>query len=156
MKEIKIESITLSLSSEGGNVRVKSNKEDIILTNQIVDNVSELIKHNFNVVNNHYKVMVEKAKEEFDYSDITLISIAIVLHYLYLYNSWRSMYKKQENRDLKFNEKDFSHPFTHDILFNYFKTKYPNDWEDKCAILLGMELSELKAYYKTREDYYNK
>lgn len=156
MKEIKIENITLSLSNEGGNVRVKSNKKDIILSNQIIDTVSELIRHNFNVVNRHYRIMVEKATAEFDYSDVTLISIAITLHYLYLYNSWRSMYKNQENRDLKFNEKDFSHPFTHDILFNYFKTKYPNDWEDKCAVLLGMELSKLKAYYKTREDYYNK
>lgn len=66
------------------------------------------------------------------------------------------MYKKQENKDLKFNEKDFSNPSTHDIVFNYFKTKYPNDWKEKCAVLLGMGLSELNAYYKTRESFYNK
>ena len=156
MKEIKIENITLRLSSEGANVRVKSNKEDVILSNQNVNTVSELIKHNFNVVNNHYRVMVEKTKKEFDFNDVAIISIAIVLHYMYLYNSWRSMYKKQENRDLRFNEKDFSNPSSHDIVFNYFKTKYPSEWEERCAVLLGMELSELKAYYKTREDFYNK
>lgn len=128
----------------------------IILSNQIVDTASELIKHNFNVVNTHYRMMVEKAKGKFDYSDITLISITIVLHCLYLYNSWKSMYKKQENRDLQFNEKDFSHPSTHDKVFNYFKIKYPNDWEEKCAVLLGMKLSELKVYYKTRENFQNK
>jgi hypothetical protein len=153
MKEIKIENIILSLSSEGGDVRVKSNKEDVILSNQDVDVVSELIVYNFNVVNNHYKKMIEKAKEKFDYSDVTPINIVIVLHYLYLYNSWRSMYHKQENRDLKFNEKDFTNPSTYDIVFNHFKIKYPNDWEDRCAILLGMGLSELKAYYNTREDF---
>lgn len=156
MKEIKIGNITLSLSSEGGSVRIKSNKENVILSNQNVGVVSELIKHNFDLVTNHYKMMVERVREECDFSDIASVSIAIVLHYLYLYNSWRSMYKKQENKDLRFNEKDFNNPFTHDILFNYFKTKYPNDWKEKCTILLGMELSELETYYKTREDYYNK
>ncbi len=73
-----------------------------------------------------------------------------------MYNSWRSMYKKQENKDLRFNEKDFNNPSTHDMLFHYFKTKYPNDWEEKCAILIGKELTEMKTYYKTREEFYNK
>lgn len=156
MKEVKIENITIRLSREGSNVRVKSNNEDVILSYQSVDTVSELINHNFNVVNNHYKMMVEDSKKKFDFTDVAIISIAIVLHYLYLYNSWRSMYMKQENRDLKFNEKDFSHPSTHDILFNYYKSKYPNDWEEKCAILLGMGLLELRDYFKTREEFYNK
>jgi hypothetical protein len=156
MKEIKIENITLSLSNEGGNVRVKSDKENVILPNQNIDTVAELIEHNFNVVVSHYKLMIDKGKKEFDFSDINFVGISIVLYYLYMYNSWRSMYKKQENRDLKFIEKDFSHPSTHDIVFNYFKTKYPSDWEEKCTVLLGMEVAELKAYYKTREESYNK
>ncbi len=156
MKEIKIENITLGLLGEGANVRVKSNKENLILSNQNIDSVAELIQYNFDVVVNHYKLMIDREKKEFDLKDINFISISIVLHYLYMYNSWRVMYKKQENKDLRFNEKDFSNPSTHDIVFNYFKTKYPNDWEEKCAVLLGMELNELNAYYKTRESFYNK
>jgi len=156
MKEIKIENITLSLLSEGGDVRVKSNGENVILSNQSVDTISELIKHNFDVVRSHYMLMIIDTKNEFDIEDINYVSIAIVLYYLYLYNSWRSMYKKQENKDLRFNEKDFTHPSTHDIIFNYFKTKYLNDWEKKCAFLIGKELTELRTYYKTREDFYNK
>jgi len=156
MKEIKLENVTLHLSAETGNVRVKSDKENVILPNQSIDDVSDLIKHNFNIVVNHYKLMIDKGKKEFDFRDINIVSISIVMYYLYMYNSWRTMYKKQENRDLKFIEKDFSHPSTHDIVFNYFKTKYPHDWADKCAVLLGMEKAELNAYYKTREDFYNK
>lgn len=156
MKEIKIENITLSLLSEGENVKVKSNKENLILCNQSVDIVAELIQYNFHIVVNHYKLMIDREKKEFDLRDINFISISIVLHYLYMYNSWRVMYRKQENKDLKFNEEDFRNPSTHDIVFNYFKAKYPNDWEEKCAVLLGLELSELKAYYKTRESFYNK
>ena len=156
IKEIKLENITLSLLSKGGDVRVKSDKQNIILSNQSIGIVSELIKHNFDVVYSYYKLMISETKEKFDYEDINQVSIAIVLYYLYMYNSWRSMYKKQENKDLRFNEKDFSHPSTHDIIFNYFKTKYPNDWEEKCAVLLRMELRKLEVYYKTREDFYNK
>lgn len=156
MKEIEIENITLSLLREGANVRVKSNKENLILSNQNVDSVAELIRYNFDVVANHYKLMIDREKKGIDPKDINFMSISVVLHYLYMYNSWRIMYKKQENNDLRFNEKDFSNPSTHDIVFNYFKTKHPDDWEEKCAILLGMELSHLKAYYKARKDYYNK
>lgn len=156
MKEIKIENITLSLSIEGDSVRVKSDKEDIILCNQNINSVSEIIKHNFNEVRNHFKIMIDKPEESFDFEDVYRVSIEIVLYYFYIYNAWRSIYKKQENKDLTFNEKDFNNSATHDMVFNYFKTKSPNDWEEKCAILLGMELDELKAYYKTREAFYNK
>lgn len=156
MKEIKIENITLSLLSEGANVRVKSNKENFILSSQNVDSVAELIQYNFYVVANHYKLMIDREKKEFDVKDINSISMSIVLHYLYMYNSWRGMYKKQKHKDLTFNEKDFNNPSTYDIMFNYFKRKQPNDWEEKCAVLSGMGLSKLKAYYKTRENFYNR
>ncbi len=156
MKEIKIENITLSLLSEGGNVRIKSGKENILLANQSLDAVATLVNNNFSIVINHYKLMINKVQKEFNFEDINFVSISIVFYYLYMYNSWRILYKKQENKDLKFYEKDFSNPSTYDIVCNYFKTKYSNDWEEKCAVLLGMELREFKAYYKTREDFYNK
>ncbi|MEO0038649.1 MAG: hypothetical protein RIQ59_1860 [Bacteroidota bacterium] len=156
IKEIKIDNITLSLLSEVVNVRVKSDTENIILPNQSIDAVADLIRHNFIIVVNHYKLMIDKEKKKFDIRDINTFSISIVLYYLYMYNSWRTMYKKQENRNLKFNEKDFNHPSTHDIVLNYFKTKYPSDWVEKCTVLLGMEEAELIVYHKTREDFYKK
>lgn len=155
-KEEHIENITLNLSSEYTNVRVISNKQNLILSNQNIESVAELIRFNFNVVSNHYKLIIEKEKKEFNLKDINFISISIVLHYLYMYNSWKDMYRKQENKDLRFNDKDLSNPSTHDIVFNYFITKYPNEWEEKCAILLGMELNKLRTYYQTRESFYKK
>lgn len=58
--------------------------------------------------------------------------------------------------DLTFKAKDFDNPSTHDIIFNYFKTKYPNKWEEKCSILIGMSIDQLRAYNKTREAFYNR
>lgn len=154
--KIKIENITISLLREGEDVRVKSSAGNVILPNQNREAVAELIKHNFYIVINHYKCMIEKQQKEFDNNDIHFVSISIVLYYLYTYNSWRTMYKREQNKDLRFYEKDFSNPSTHDILFLYFKKRYSKDWEDKCAVLVGMKLDELKKYYKTREDFYNK
>lgn len=156
IKEIIIENIILKLSDEANNVRVQSDEENTILTNQNIDAVIVLIKQNFIVVSNYYKVIINNATQTLAFEDINRVSILILMHYLYMYNSWRSMYKNQGNRDLKFNEKDFNNPSTHDLLFKYFKTKYPNNWEKKCAVLLRMDLNELKTYYKTRLDFYNK
>ncbi|MEZ4921389.1 MAG: hypothetical protein R2792_20005 [Saprospiraceae bacterium] len=156
MREIKIADIILNLSDEGGNVRVKSEKENMILSNQDISTVSDLIKNNFNVVEDHYRSIINKSEEKFDLDDVNQVSLTIMLYYLYMYNSWRSMYKKQENRSLAFNKKDFNHPSTHDIVFSYFRTKYPNGWEEKCAVLLDMDISKLRDYYRTREQFYNK
>lgn len=149
MKEIKIENISLSLSNEGSSVRVKSNTENVILSNQVIDVVGDLIKHNFNIVNEHYKKTFKNSEEVIDFKDLNLVSIKIVLHYLYMYNSWK-------DKELKFSVKDFTNPSTHDIIFNYFKENHPKSWEKKSATLLGMGLNDLKIYYKTREVFYNK
>jgi len=78
------------------------------------------------------------------------------MHYLYMYNSWRYLYKGQENKDLRFDSKDFNAPATLDLIFQYFRTKYPSNWEERCSLLLGLELSALRAYYSNRKYFYNK
>ena len=155
-REIKIETITVILSEEGDNIRVKLDKNDMIFFNQEIDALCNLIRHNFNIVNNHFKLMIDATKVVFYPEDISEISIAIVLYYLYMYNSWRRMYKKQEDKDLRFYEKDFTNPSTHDIIFSYLKSKHPKDWEEKSALLIGVELDDLRTYYKGRQDFYNK
>lgn len=154
MKEIKLENIVLTLSDESGNIRVLSKYNNVILNNQSIENVSELIKYNFDIVNEHYKFMIRDVSIKFNITDVNALSLKIVLHYLYMYNSWKTMYKKQGNRDLKFDNKDLNNTSTHDLIFEYYKNSYPEDWEEKCSILLGIGLEELKAYYKNRQSFY--
>lgn len=156
MKEIKIENIVLYLSDENNSVRVKSMDDNVILCNQDIEVVLQLIEYNFYTVSSHYKSIVNNSKGGVDFGDINRVSIAIVLYYLYTYNQWRNTYKKQENKDLRFNKEDLDHPSTHDVVFRYFKTKYPDDWEKKSSILLEMNIDDLRAYYKTREEFYNR
>jgi len=155
-KDYKIENITFSLYDENNKVVVKSPEKSVSLFNQSIDNVSKLIDNNLKIVSGHYKLMVSNVRQEFEISDIFRLSFSIVIHYLYMYNLWRNTYKKQENKDLTFDVKDFDNPSTHDIIFNYYKSKYPTDWETKSAALIGITIDELKAYYKNRQNFYNK
>lgn len=156
MKEIELENVSLTLFSEGNNVIVRFGSEQVLFSNQTVASVSELLSRNFGIVVSHFKSVADRTEDMFDPRDIALVSTSILLHYLCMYNSWRSMYKRQENRDLRFQGKDFFQPATHDILFHYFKTKYPSDWEEKCSVLLGMDIDQLPTDYKNREAFYNK
>ena len=156
MKKLILKNLTIILSVEGEDVRVISSAEDVILKNQSPDYVSEIILNNFNAVSDFYKSRVNINCGLNDLNDVYFISFKIVMHYLYIYNSWRYLYKGQENKDLRFDSKDFNMPATFDIIFHYFKTKYPYDWELRCSLLTGLEFSELKAYYQNRQDYYNK
>lgn len=157
MKEkIVVESITLYLSVEGKNVRVEHGNENIILLNQSIDIVSALIECNYEIVVNHYRLMLHKAGRNINQYDLNAVSLSIVLYYLYMYNSWRIMYKKQGNRDLTFEEKDFVNPTTYDILFSYYKRNNPDSWEDICSDLLGLNIDQLRIYYRNREAFYNK
>lgn len=156
MKELNIENLTVSLTTEGSNIQVKSDYRNILLVNQNIDDITEVIRGSFNIVKNHYENLAFKREKLFNITDIYHLSLSIVLHYLYLYNSWKIMYKKQENRNLNFDEKDFNNPSTYDIIFSYLKSKYPESWELQSAVLLDIKLDELKIYYKTREEFYNK
>ena len=156
MKQCKIENLTFALSEEGPNIRVISDNSNLLLVNQNIDNVFSLINDNFKIVSSHYQLMTSGATIGFEESDLFVISFEIVMFYLNLYNAWRNYYKKLQNKDLKFNVKDFGHPHTYDIIIDYYKKKYPDDWELRCAILIGKNLVEIKAYYKYRLDYENK
>lgn len=155
-KKLNIESVKVSLTIEGESVRAKSDNENILQANQNIDHIAELIKHNFKIVKNHYEKLIRNTGHLLNKTDNYCLSLSIVLHYLYLYNYWKMMYKNHINRTLSFDEKDFDNPSTHDIIFNYFKPKYPDSWKMKSAVLLDMGLDVLESYYKTREEFYNK
>jgi len=153
-EELAIEHIIIILTEENQNVRVVFNKENILLVNQSIEAVSDLIKRNFSTVFTYYCLDVN----DFDVErlDITEVSLKITLYYLYMYNQWRVTYKKQEDRKLDFDKKDFNNPSTHDILFKYFKEKYPDSWIVKCSMLMKMTTDDVENYYKLRESFYNK
>ncbi len=116
IREIKIEDVVLVLSNEGNNIRVKSLSENVILINQTIDVVSEIIKYNLEIVINHFRLKVKEDYGQLVEEDITQLSVSVVLYYLYMYNSWKNLYKKEAKRDLKFIVSDFDNVSTFDII----------------------------------------
>lgn len=157
MKHIRLEHIDVSLCNESNGVRVKSANENIILVNQTVESVEEVVRKNFAVAHAFYRSRILNQEiEKIDLIDIDIISINIVFHFLYLYNMRKNSYTHQENIDLNFKVKDFQDTSTSDLIINFYINKYPDNWMQKCSVLLGMKLAEFKEYYMKRQDFYNK
>lgn len=157
MEEIILGNINLKLSNENGNVRLKSSDDNVIAINQSVDNISKIVRLNFDIVNNFYKKRVsQESEEKFDLIEINRISLTVVLHYLYLHNSWKNNYKNKADQNLMFNVQDLSNPSTSDMIIFFYKKNHPRDWEERCSMLLGMKQDDLKKYYKERENFYKK
>ena len=157
MEQLKLENITLTLIEEGDAIRVKSAGRNVLLASQNIENVIVIIEGNFRIVDSFYlKQIEENPKTTFALDDIHSLSVSIVLYYLSMYNMWRLQYSHKKYQDLGFKHEDFQNPSTNDIIFSYYKNKYPHDWEIKCSVLMAMELDELKSYYERRLQYYNK
>jgi hypothetical protein len=65
------------------------------------------------------------------------------------------MYKKERNRDLTFLTKDFDHPQMNDIIIQFFKERYPDNYSDKCEAMLNMSHEKFSVYDKNRQNFQN-
>jgi len=157
MVKIRLGALSVDLNAAGNNIELKSlHHPAVLLTDQTIEDVCLLLSNNFSIVSKHYLEISGKTATKTQVDDIQIVSLHITLHYLYTYNLWRKMYKNQEKRNLAFSGQDSANTSTSDIIFNYFKPKYPDEWQQKCAVLMGMDLDSLLTYYKQRELYYNK
>jgi len=87
--------------------------------------------------------------------DLNIISLKILVNYLGQYSRFKEQYKKS-NYDIKFYEKDFYHPGTHDIIIFYLKEKYPDEWRTVSEKYLDMTSVEFDFYWTNRLAYFNK
>jgi hypothetical protein len=157
MGKLVLENITIELVKENNDVRVCLPTRSAILSEQNIETVSRIIQHNFEIVDAHYRSMIAgHADISFDLNDIHTLSLKIVVYYLYMYNSWRVQYRRPKYDNLDFKEEDFNNPSTNDLIFDFYRSNYPADWEEKCAVLMGKDLESLKIYYQRRLQYNNK
>jgi len=156
MREITLGSVKLTLSEEDQGIRIRSVHENVILPGQTVEVSSRIIVENFWIVRSFYAARMAGYANAFDRSDLDAISIAIVLHYLYMYNMWRKLYQEHTHIDLRFNEEDFDTPPANDIILSFLSKRYPKAWEENCAILMRMNLKDLREYQKSRQVYHDR
>lgn len=156
MREITLGSVILTLADEEQGIRVKSARENVMLPDQTIEAASRIVVENFWIVRSFYASRMSGYSNAFDRVDLDVVSIAIVLHYLYMYNMWRKLYKEHTHIDLRFNEEDFDTPAANDIILDFFKKRYPKAWEENCAILMKMNLQGLREYHKGRQTYHDR
>lgn len=144
--------IEISTVEENGNVMLHWGDRKLFFGKQDEATVQSLLLGNFKLVRNHYE---QKAKDKLTGEELDELSLTIVLHYLYMYNMWRGLYKGQENKQLEFDEEDFHHPQTHDEIIWFVKRKYPRDHIHRCSALMEMSESEYRDYEKRRQEFHD-
>lgn len=147
-----IEKIKIELTEDLYGIRLKTATDDLPLPGQTISETMETVRKNFEIVQEEYK---KPTPDNIDMDEVNEVCLKIVLYYFYLYNSWKKTNEKEKDRDLTFLPKDFSHPYTYDIVIQYFKSKYPTDYAGKCAVMLGLQVENLLKYEYDRADFYN-
>jgi len=159
MKVIKLENLIINLEKDGDNVIVKYGDNSAVLFSQTSENISALLERNFHLVYNFFrsKITNYNFEEKNEIDDLAYLSLRIVVHYLYMYNSWRIQYKKSKAyENLDFKTKDFFNTSTNDMIISFYKKQLPDNWKLLCAKLLDLTADEFDVYYRQREHFYNK
>ena len=75
-------------------------------------------------------------------------------YYFEQYNRFAIQYPKSLKRYSSFQVKDLEHPTTFEIIIKFFKDKLGKDYSHYTETVLKMNTLELKAFEKSREDFY--
>ena len=126
-----------------------------ILINESAERAIEIMKSNYEKIKAHYTSNLSKSKIGADNEDLNTICVKILIYYLDQYSRWKEQYKKS-NYEIKFYEKDFDHPSTHDIVILYLKEKHPESWKSISEKYLNMTSEQFDFYWTNRLAYFNK
>lgn len=148
-----IDHIIVRIDNEVNGIRLTTETENLLLQNQTFIETKSVIEKNYKIVKEYFQ---DKMSATITETDLENFSLKIVLHFFYMYNLWRTMYKKEKNRDLTFLGKDFKHPYTSYHIIDYFKNKYPDNYMDKCETILEMTSEQFKDYLISKEQFENR
>jgi hypothetical protein len=136
-----LDNIRVNISDENNGIMLTTEDENWFIPRQTLAETKTILEKNFKIIKEHFLNKVETVIAPLDLNNICL---KITLSYFQMYNHWRTMYKRETNRDLTFLQKDFDSADTINIVIGYFQNKYPDNYENKCEVMLGMTNAELK------------
>lgn len=148
-----IDHIEVNLERENDGIRLKTDNENWFIPNQTIEETKKITEINYYIVKEHFQ---NKTGQIITETDLENVCFSIVLHYFQMYNHWRTMYKRETNRDLTFLQKDFDQPYTSSIIFDFFEKNYPDNYSEKCELLLGMTSEQFKEYAISKEEFDNR
>lgn len=136
-----LDEIKVNISDENNGIRLTTEHENWFIPRQTLDETKTIIDKNFKIIKGYFLAKVGTVVTQ---TDLNNVCLKIALSYFQMYNHWRTMYKSETNRDLTFLKKDFENTDTIHIVIGYFQNKYPDNYEDKCEVMLGMSNAKLK------------
>ena len=148
-----LDNIQVTVSAESNGIRLTTEDENWFIPGQTLDETKTILERNFKIIKEHF---LDKVETVITQTDLNNVCLKIALSYFQMYNHWRTMYKRETNRDLTFLQKDFDNTDTIHIVIGYFKKKYQANYEDKCEAMLGMTNAELKEAVIRKDQYDNK
>lgn len=148
----QIEDTEIELTKEGQAVRLKTSTDNLLLPNQTFEETEDVVKRNFITVKEFYQ---KRANGRIKIEDLNKVCLKIVFRFFYMHNMWRSEGKKLKNKRLEFLKEDLEHPYSFDDIIEVFKGKYPQNYPDKCKVLMNMTTDNFKKYEKSRQDFFN-
>ena len=89
-----IDHIKINLKTETNGLRVTTEYENLLLFNQTFEETKNTVENNYAIVKKHFQDKVGSVVSE---NDLENVSLKIVLYYFYMYNHWRTMYKREKN-----------------------------------------------------------
>lgn len=146
-----VENIKIELTENIHGLTLTTSSSNLPLPGQNILETTEIIQSNFEIVKEHF---IKLSEDKIDADDLHEICLKIVIYYFYLYNSWRSSNLNKKSIDLNFQKKDFDHPYTYDIIIQYFKNKYPENYEHKSSVMLDIPVEKLLKYEYDRAEFY--
>jgi hypothetical protein len=154
--KIKLDNIEVEISQAWlDKLNIKLN-ERILFTNEKIERAVDIVKENYAKIKAYYiSNLSQNQMINFDYDDLNIISVEILIYYFNIYTRWKEYYVKS-NYDIKFYEKDFNHPDTYDIIIFYLKQKYPDNWKSMSQKYINMTSVEFDFYWTNRIAYFNK
>jgi hypothetical protein len=148
-----LDHINIELEKEGKGLRLSTDIENWFIPLQTIEETRQIIEKNYCVVKDHFK---SRSGVIISVTDLENVCLNIVLHYFQMYNHWRTMYKREAKRDLTFIHRDFEHPYTSAHIVEYFKKMYPDNYADKCEVMLEMTPEQFKEYAIRKEQFDNR
>jgi hypothetical protein len=147
-----LNNIKVSIAKESNGIRLITDDENWFIPRQTLNETKTIIEKNVKIIQAHFQ---DKLGATITEADLSNVSLKIALRYFQMYNHWRTIYKRETNRDLTFMQKDFEHPYTLDTIVDYFKSQYPNNYIDKCQVMLNMTTVQVKDYVIRKEQFDN-
>ncbi|MET4072794.1 hypothetical protein [Hymenobacter sp. UYCo722] len=105
----------------------------------------------FNVIYDYYYKRVDAAIPS---ELLREVSERITDFYYEQYSIFRLQYPKSVKRYSSFKIDDLNHPQVFEIVIKYFKEKLSDDYSDYSSIVLELNSDELKAFEKSRQQFY--